>query len=138
VIDDRLADELERIGVEGRASILAEFAASSRVASHQIAEIIGIARRNRPADDRYAGPGSSWVWIASQLGVMRRRRTGATTRSHPQPARGPGSWAATPGHKPGPVPWWPGSRPAGRRCAAAPATPVDGERPITTAMDRTD
>ena len=71
MIDDRLADELERIGVEGRASILAEFAASSRVASHQIAEIIGIARRNRPADDRYAGPGSSWVWIASQLGVMR-------------------------------------------------------------------
>jgi hypothetical protein len=43
VIDDRLADELERIGVEGRASILAEFAASSRVALHQIAEIIGIA-----------------------------------------------------------------------------------------------
>ena len=30
MIDDRLADELERIGVEGRASILAEFAASSR------------------------------------------------------------------------------------------------------------
>jgi hypothetical protein len=72
VIDDRLADELERIGVEGRASILAEFAASSRVASHQIAEIIGIARRNRPADDRYAGPGSSWVWIASQLGVTKK------------------------------------------------------------------
>jgi Methyltransferase domain len=46
VIDDRLADELERIGVEGRASILAEFAASSRVASHQIPEIIGGARRN--------------------------------------------------------------------------------------------
>ena len=38
VIDDRLADELERIGVEGRVSILAEFTASSRVASHQIAE----------------------------------------------------------------------------------------------------
>ena len=31
MIDDRLADELERIGVEGRVSILAEFAASSRV-----------------------------------------------------------------------------------------------------------
>ncbi len=38
MIDDRLVDELERIGVEERASILAEFAASSRVASHQIAE----------------------------------------------------------------------------------------------------
>jgi hypothetical protein len=61
VIDDRLVDELERIGVEERASILAEFAASSRVALHQIAEIIG--------DDRNAGPRSSWVWIASQLGV---------------------------------------------------------------------
>jgi hypothetical protein len=34
---------------------LAEFADSSRVASHQIAEIIGGARRNRPADDRNAG-----------------------------------------------------------------------------------
>ena len=33
MIDDRLADELERIDLEGRASTLAEFAASSRVAS---------------------------------------------------------------------------------------------------------
>jgi len=76
VSDDRLADELERIGVEGRASILAEFAASSRVASHQIAEIIGIARRiarrNRPADDRTVGPGNSWIWIASQLAVTQK------------------------------------------------------------------
>jgi hypothetical protein len=54
------------------ASILAEFAASSRVASHQIAEIIGIARRNRLADDRNAGPGNSWVWSASQLGVTKK------------------------------------------------------------------
>jgi len=62
VSDDRLADELERIGVEGRASILAEFAASSRVA----------ARRNRPADDRTVGPGNSWIWIASQLAVTQK------------------------------------------------------------------
>jgi hypothetical protein len=48
---------------------LGAFAASSRVASHQIAKIIGIARRNRPADDRNAEPGSSWIWIASPLGV---------------------------------------------------------------------
>jgi len=41
MIDDRLADELERIGVEGHASILAEFAVTSGVASHQIAGIIG-------------------------------------------------------------------------------------------------
>jgi hypothetical protein len=33
MIDDQLADELERIGLEEHASILAEFAASSRVAS---------------------------------------------------------------------------------------------------------
>ena len=32
MIDDRLADELERIGVEGHASMLAEFAVTSRVA----------------------------------------------------------------------------------------------------------
>jgi hypothetical protein len=51
---------------------LGRFAASSRVASHQIAEIIGGARRNRPADDRNAGPGSSWVWIAPQLGVTKQ------------------------------------------------------------------
>ena len=86
MIDDRLADELECIGVEGRASILAEFAASSRVASHQIAEIIGGARRNRPADDRNAGPSKRWVWIASQLGV----RTEAAHKRYgknPQPGR---------------------------------------------------
>jgi len=41
VIDDRLADELEHIGVEGHANALAEFAVASRVASHQIAGIIG-------------------------------------------------------------------------------------------------
>ena len=40
MIDDRLADELERIGGEGHASMLAEFAVASRVASHQIAGII--------------------------------------------------------------------------------------------------
>ena len=33
------------------------------------------------------GPRSSWVWIASQLGVTRRRRTRATARSHAQPGR---------------------------------------------------
>lgn len=44
MIDDRLANELERIGVEGRAIILAMFAPSSRVASPQGPEIIGIAR----------------------------------------------------------------------------------------------
>ena len=47
MIDDRLADELERIGVEGHASMLAEFAVTSRVASHQIAGIIGGAPRQR-------------------------------------------------------------------------------------------
>jgi len=91
VIDDRLADELERIGVEGRASILAEFAASSRVASHQIAEIIGIARRiarrNRPADDRTVGPGNSWIWIASQLAVTQKAAQERYGKISPQPGR---------------------------------------------------
>jgi hypothetical protein len=45
---------------------------ADELASHQIAEIIGIARRNRPSDDRNAGAGSSWVWIASQLGVTKK------------------------------------------------------------------
>ena len=76
MIDDRLANELERIGVEGRAIILAMFAPSSRVASPQGAEIIGIARRNRPAVDRNIGPGSSWVWIASQFGVTKKAAHG--------------------------------------------------------------
>jgi hypothetical protein len=43
-----LADELERIGVEGLASILAEFAAASRVASHKVAEIIDGAKTQLP------------------------------------------------------------------------------------------
>jgi hypothetical protein len=77
VIDDRLADELERIGVEGRASILAEFAASSRVA----------ARRNRPADDRTVGPGSSWIWIASQLCVTQKAAQERYGKISPQPGR---------------------------------------------------
>jgi hypothetical protein len=66
---------------------LAEFAASSRVASHQTAEIIGIARRNRPADDRNAGPGSSWVWIASQLGVTQKAAHERYGKISPQPGR---------------------------------------------------
>jgi hypothetical protein len=33
MIDDRLAGELERISVEGHASVLVEFAVTSRVAS---------------------------------------------------------------------------------------------------------
>ena len=36
MIDDRLADELERIGVEGHASMLAQFAVSIRVASRRL------------------------------------------------------------------------------------------------------
>ena len=39
--------KLKRVGIEGYASILAEFVAASRVASHQIAEIIGGARRKQ-------------------------------------------------------------------------------------------
>ena len=82
MIDDRLADELERIGVEGRVSILAEFADSSRVASHQIAEIIGGARRNRPADDRNAG---RYGKISSSLGEpLSTHRRAVPARTQPR------------------------------------------------------
>jgi hypothetical protein len=71
VIDDRLADELERIGVEGRQHLgRVRSLEPCRLASD--CEIIGIAGRNRPAGDRKSGPGSSWVWIASQLGVPKK------------------------------------------------------------------
>jgi hypothetical protein len=71
VIDDRLADELEHIGVEGRQHLgRVRSLEPCRLASD--CEIIGIARRIRPADDRNAGPGSSLAWIASQLGVTKK------------------------------------------------------------------
>ena len=100
MIDDRLANELERIGVEGRAIILAMFAPSSRVASPQGAGIIGIARRNRPAVDRNTGPGSSWICMAvSNVSRRSGRETGrgasavwdSTTR--PTPAAGHNTFA---------------------------------------------
>jgi hypothetical protein len=56
---------------------------ADELASHQIAEIIGIARRNRPADDRNAGPGSSWVWIASQLCVTKKAAHGRYDKISP-------------------------------------------------------
>jgi hypothetical protein len=55
-----LADELERIGIEGHESMLAQFAVASRVASHQIAGIIGGAAgrgsgTETPDLERYGG-----------------------------------------------------------------------------------
>ena len=47
MIDDRLPDELERIGLEEHASILVEFAASSRV-------LLSSGRRRNPVDDSAA------------------------------------------------------------------------------------
>ena len=49
MIDDRLADELERIGVEEHASILAEFAAASRVASRRL----DLSRWSMPSGPRH-------------------------------------------------------------------------------------
>jgi len=66
VIDNRLADELERIGVEGHASMLAEFAVASRVASHQIAGSSVV----RPAEGRVPGRP---IWSAMAAGASRLR-----------------------------------------------------------------
>lgn len=49
MIDDRLADELERIGVEGHASMLAQFAVAIRVASRRL----DLSRWSMPSGPRH-------------------------------------------------------------------------------------
>lgn len=71
VIDERVAEELDHVGATEPTSVLAEHAALNRVATHRLAEIVGFARRNKTAADLRT-PGSSWAWIASQLGVTKQ------------------------------------------------------------------
>jgi hypothetical protein len=73
-----MTDELDRIGVEGRAQHLGRARSLEPFTSHQIAEIIGIAKRNRPADDRHAAPGSSWIFTGRSVSPPASQQLGTT------------------------------------------------------------
>jgi hypothetical protein len=72
MIDDRLADELERIGVDGRAASWPS--SQPRAVSPRIILRKSSVVRDATGPQMIAPlePGSSWVWIASQLGVTKK------------------------------------------------------------------